>query len=261
MPSFPAALLTLILSTLLCHGQQPPSSPSLSKCPLLGPQYPVPTALATAPTFLSTTENFTSTLNALLDTAPFNTTSFSLSVFSTTSPDEDEDLLAWQYHHTTPLLASSTQGTQSLDADSIYRIASISKLMTVYLFLIEVGDGHWTEPVAKWIPELERFGADVEVEGGRAVPNWTEITLGDLAGQTSGLVRDCECDLACRLWPVRRARLIRGCDRWTRRPGSAEQWLPSARGDAAPASGTRGRCAAVWVSRGQRDVHPVHRRA
>ena len=45
--------------------------------------------------------------------------------------------MLYQYHHTDALLASSTQGTNKLDADSIYRIGSISKLFTMYMMLIQ----------------------------------------------------------------------------------------------------------------------------
>lgn len=94
--------------------------------------------------------------------------------------------MLYQYHHTDALLASSTQGTNKLDADSIYRIGSISKLFTMYMMLISDGDRHFNDPIAEHIPALQKDGSNWNP----ITPDWNEITIGDLAGQMGGLLRD-----------------------------------------------------------------------
>lgn len=60
-------------------------------------------------------------------------------------------------------------------------MGSISKLMTIYLWLVEVGDVRWNEPVSKHLPELLTYKGD---SWNDITPDWSAITLGDLAGQS-----------------------------------------------------------------------------
>lgn len=152
---------------------------------LLGPQYPKLTAISSHPIFQEAMHSLEETLHTKLDSAPYNSTAFSLSVFSAS---DDPSVLAWQYHHTPSSVAESMEGTQEVNADSIYRIGSISKLLTVFVFLITEGDVRFGDPVSKYLPELVELQADGG--GAYATPNWEEITLGDLAGQVAGLARD-----------------------------------------------------------------------
>lgn len=183
-----ARWMTSLSALLLLLARLAPAQEKFTNCPLLGPQYPAPTDIASDVSFQKAIETLESELDRKLNTTPFNTTSFSLSVFSAS----DTDLL-WQYHHSTALLASSSLGARTVDADSVYRIGSISKLLTVYLYLMLEGDTKWNDPVIQYLPELERLAGNES----HVVPNWTEITLGDLAGQMAGLGRDCE-DRSCR---------------------------------------------------------------
>lgn len=126
--------------------------------------------------------NPTDQLNQNLSMTPFNDTSFSIGIFSAAEPG-----LVWQYHHTSALLTCSTfGGATAIDADSVYRIGSMSKLLTVYLFLILQGDSLRNDPVIDHLPELAGFGGE-----GHAVPDWSAITVGDIAGQMAGLNRNC----------------------------------------------------------------------
>lgn len=93
-----------------------------------------------------------------------------------------------EYHHSgsSPLLQGGlTSG--KLDADTLYRTGSIGKFLTIYTFLVKLGNAYWSEPIVKFVPELEgaRDGGPV-----RSM-NWSQITLGSLARQISGLPRDC----------------------------------------------------------------------
>jgi CubicO group peptidase (beta-lactamase class C family) len=78
-------------------------------------------------------------------------------------------------------VANSSYGTNKVDAESIYRIGSISKLLTVYLWLVREGDVRWSDPIAKHLPELLKYKAD---SWNNVTPDWNAITIGDLAGQS-----------------------------------------------------------------------------
>ena len=56
-------------------------------------------------------------------------------------------------------MRNSSIGTQNVDADSVYRLGSIGKLFTVYLFLIREGDVRFKDPITMYIPELATASA------------------------------------------------------------------------------------------------------
>jgi CubicO group peptidase (beta-lactamase class C family) len=120
-----------------------------------------------------------------------NTTSFSIALFSTENNSSDPYL--WQYRHTAPSLSIST-GVKSVDADSVYRIGTLTQLFTVYTILTEAGDVHWEEPVTKWIPELAQATKTLDAKSQplRYV-DWDDVTL--VASHLSGIARDCESQL------------------------------------------------------------------
>ena len=163
-------------------------------CPLLGPVYPVPQKIDMA-AFQTYTQNFTTALELALSTEENSygqwdnaTTSFSISIWSVISNES----LYERHVEGSQLNGSVTSGT--LGNDTIYRIGSISKLLTVYTYLAAVGDKHLDEPVTQFIPEL----ADIDEatsQNSSANPidsyRWSDITLRSLASQLSGLSRDC----------------------------------------------------------------------
>ena len=45
--------------------------------------------------------------------------------------------------------------TNTLNTDeTVYRVGSISKLLFLYTFLVEVGHAHWHRPITDFVPEL-----------------------------------------------------------------------------------------------------------
>lgn len=152
-------------------------------CPLNAPQYLIPDSLSTEPEFQAAAKQFDSTIDEYVKKGLYEGLTFSAGVFSTTS----EDLL-WQYHHASPGLKNSTQGGKDVDADSIYRIGSISKMLTMYLLLIKDGDRSFNEPITKYLPALTEYAS----QSSQLVSPWDEVTIGDLAGQMAGLSRDCK---------------------------------------------------------------------
>ncbi|POS77586.1 hypothetical protein DHEL01_v204024 [Diaporthe helianthi] len=146
-----------------------------SICPILGPVFPAPRGLHSSAAFQETLELLESTIHEAFESG--NTThgpvnpddTYSIQIFSTTS---GEPLL--DYHRRGPAVL----GDRPIDGDSVYRIASTSKLITVYLLLIEAGESIFSEKVTKYLPELE----------GSA--NWDDITIGSLAGYLAGVTAE-----------------------------------------------------------------------
>ncbi len=102
------------------------------------------------------------------------TATFSIQVFSS-----DADTPIYEYHY--------GHGSFNLNSDTLYRIGSISKVTSVYTILAKLGDGHWDDPVAKYLPELACANSSSSVDN----VDWHEVTLGSLASHLSGIGRDC----------------------------------------------------------------------
>ncbi|KAI1754825.1 beta-lactamase/transpeptidase-like protein [Xylaria castorea] len=151
-------------------------------CPLKGPQFPAPTGLGSEALFRNATSMIERSIRANLTEAPYNETTFSIGMFSTT-----DDELLYEFHHTDPTVATSGIGTNEVDADSIYRIASITKILTLYQWLIADGDRKFNSPISDFIPELLQYENS---QDDYPAPRWDEITVNDLAMFLAGIGRD-----------------------------------------------------------------------
>ncbi|KAI9732550.1 MAG: hypothetical protein M1834_003885 [Cirrosporium novae-zelandiae] len=172
------------------------TSYALQNCPLLGPDFPPPKNLSSNPIFKNVAANFTNLLQEALRNGnmpaygPLDNanTSFSVSLFSV---HEDEPI--FEVHHTSPTTNSSS-GVSAVDGDTVYRMGSLSKLLTVYLFLIEDGDVHWNEPVTKFVPELAAAAAqersNTRQQQSILRVDWNDVTIGALASQLADIGRD-----------------------------------------------------------------------
>lgn len=156
---------------------------------VLGPAFEPPTNLATEKTILSTAANVTQLLQGMFLTGktPYgnmvsNDTALSVQVVSL---DSDRPLI--DFHHTPGNLNVSAGSTAKVDADSVYRIASISKLFTVYTLLVNKGRQYWDTPVADLIHELKAQHGGSVIEQSQ----WNEVTVGALASQMGGVSADC----------------------------------------------------------------------
>ncbi|KAH6855461.1 beta-lactamase/transpeptidase-like protein [Chaetomium sp. MPI-CAGE-AT-0009] len=161
----------------LCHGQN---------CPLLGPAYPAVTDLASSPALNVTKAAFDEALAQALSSGQFDnsTTSFSIQVFTT-----HDNKPLYEYYHTASSANGSLSGTRKVGPGTLYRIGSISKLVTVYAILSKLSDRYWNEPVTNYVPELAAASHQLI---GNAVNDvqWSEVTLGALASQMGGIGRD-----------------------------------------------------------------------
>ena len=164
-------------------------------CVLEGPEFPPPQNLeadasvrTTLAALQSTLQSLSSSSNSTLDPS----TSFSIEAFSSQS---NEPL--FQFHHAGSSVKASTDGLKNITRDSIYRIGSVSKLPTVYLFLIEAGDTYFSQPITKFVPELAAAAAaqnssTTEQNNALETTQWDQITIGALASQLAGIQRDGE---------------------------------------------------------------------
>jgi len=162
-------------------------------CPIYGPTFPYPTNLTTSATVQSALQHLTNAIDAGFAAAnssygPIDPASATaIQIFSLEDKDPDSPL--YEYYHDGTLLSNST-GVKSINGDSVFRIGSVSKLLTVYLVLAELGDVVWATPITEALPELRNrtrwMGNPIDYV------KWDDIILGALASQLSGVTRDCE---------------------------------------------------------------------
>lgn len=90
-----------------------------------------------------------------------------------------------QHHHPTPKIANATYGTHKVDGDGIYRMASVTKLFTVFAGMISLTDEEWNRPVTNIINGLAEFAG-----GGEQSPldsiQWDKVAPWALAAQSAG---------------------------------------------------------------------------
>jgi CubicO group peptidase (beta-lactamase class C family) len=106
---------------------------------------------------------------------------FSASLFSLNDPAATE----MQYHYTAPQVANAQHGTNEVDGDSIYRVASVSKLVTTFAGMIELTDAQWNTPLSEIFPGLVSSSNDTESPIFRV--QWDLTTPAALASHLSGI--------------------------------------------------------------------------
>lgn len=153
-------------------------------CPFLGPVFPIAKdVLANSTAVPAALRGLQDTIESYLQNSsrPGTGASFYLNAFTA-------DQTIFDFGFVDSLLnASLTSG--KLDKNTLFRIGSVSKLVTVYTLLAEVGMAHMNDPVTKWIPELSSRSSKRGRTSIREV-RWDEVTIGALAGQISGINRD-----------------------------------------------------------------------
>jgi CubicO group peptidase (beta-lactamase class C family) len=174
---------------------QLPWSTAIPNCPLAGAEFPPPQTLLRHPMW----QNALQTLAEKFDNIDnggtreldgnLNGLSYAIQVFST---NPGGGLLAERYR-TAPNLRANTPGVTHVDGDTVFRLGSVSKILTVVAWLAELGDLHWNQPVTDFIPELANISAQDAKQPFDSVrkTSWKDITIGALASQVSGIGRDC----------------------------------------------------------------------
>ncbi|KAK0624559.1 beta-lactamase/transpeptidase-like protein [Bombardia bombarda] len=160
-------------------------------CPPLGPVFEKPRNFKSSEAIRAAIASITAVLTARdADNSSgvlANDTSYSIEIFSTTS----DAPVIFSWHHTAPALAAArnSTGLRKTDADAVYRLGSLTKIFTIYTWLAQDGDAKWNEPITKYVPELAAAAGKAKMDPVANVA-WADVTIGALASQLSGAVRD-----------------------------------------------------------------------
>ncbi|KAJ4350283.1 uncharacterized protein N0V89_008904 [Didymosphaeria variabile] len=150
-------------------------------CPLgPGSIYPLPGNPLHISSFISSAlsnlnQTLTSTLQDCTSTLTTSNVSFHFSIFSSSST-------FFEYNHIAPGQEHSLSNGD-IDRNTVFRIGSVSKLLTVYTLLATTGINHLNDPVTKWIPELAAKKFEDEI----STAKWADVTIGALAGHMAGV--------------------------------------------------------------------------
>ncbi|OTA84497.1 hypothetical protein M434DRAFT_83248 [Hypoxylon sp. CO27-5] len=148
-------------------------------CPLDGPAFPKPLRLSEN----EAVKNAVATLKDIFENVTSVAQNYSMSIqaFSANDPAP-----LFSLSHTAPNLASmNTTGVRTVDENTVFRLGSLTKIYTIYSFLINAGDKYWNEPITKYVPELQELANRSDPVNYVA---WDDITLGGLATQLTGQV-------------------------------------------------------------------------
>ena len=162
--------------------------------PLIGPDFPPPQNLSSSKTFQSAVSNLTQLLQQAISVentsyGPFDSanSSYSIEIFSAC-----ESAPLFTTHFTSPAVAKYRDGVKNVDSNTVFRIGSLTKLITVYTFLIETGDARFNDPVANYVPELQQAAQSLNSTDSLDNVAWDEITIGELASHMADIGRDWE---------------------------------------------------------------------
>ena len=160
----------------------------------LTPTYPAPIDLSSDKSLVAAAwQNLSSQFDNYLsgrrtpasgDLSGAENVTFSIGMFSL----HDIAAAQLQYHHTAPEIAKAQEGTNKVDGNSIYRVASVSKLITTFAGLVEMTEKDWNRPLADIIPGLGRYD-EARAKGLNPIytTQWDKITPWALASQLSGI--------------------------------------------------------------------------
>lgn len=155
-------------------------------CPLLGPAYLPLTNPDLSSTFFQSAK--TAFEDGIAEAFVAGLLSNETGIFSVQVFSSDTTMPLYEYHYVAQ--NSSSLSGKSLNSETLYRIGSVSKVVSVYSILSRLSDTHWDDPVVDLVPELARVPRSSNVIED---VQWSEITLGELASQLSGIGRDCMC--------------------------------------------------------------------
>lgn len=158
----------------------------------IGPLYPAPTDSSSDGSKITAAwQNLTATFDGYFNSnnkdrgstlAGTENMTFSLSLFSL----HDPAATSFQYHYTAPDIVRAPNGTNKVDGDSIYRMASVSKLFNLFSGMLELRDEEWHRPMSQILPQLKEYSKHNN-SGDRVLsPQWDKITPWALANHLAG---------------------------------------------------------------------------
>lgn len=180
--------MSMLSTSLLAILALSVSSTSAKPCPPLGRTLPAPISPSSHDAVKLASDALTKQLQDMIQ--PLSKTS-AVSV-AVKSLHEDKPLFNW--HFTPPTLSGI--GTSKIDENTIYRVGSISKVMTVLLAL-QSDKIDMQASVLKYLPDLKQ---NVPLDAHNF--DWADITVESLADHLSGIPTDSESIFpqTCRLY-------------------------------------------------------------
>jgi hypothetical protein len=175
---------SILLPAVACQSD---ASPAFYPCPFIGSTYLKPFNLSRDPTIKAAIDNTTAVLLDALATGVLDnqTTAFSLTAFSTS---DEKSRPFYTFHQTPPILAQAPLGVKNVTGDTVYRIGSLSKVLTVYAHLVADGFKHFQDPISAFVPDLLKNKDSSPIKS----TAWEEITLQALASHMGGIGVECE---------------------------------------------------------------------
>jgi hypothetical protein len=152
----------------------------------LGPVFPAPLNLRANSAWPSAIQSITGNLTSAITAAIGGSNENSLAVRGISVSDASP---LFEFYHTAKSISAT--GAQEVNADTVFRIGSISKLFTVYSLLLSGGFDVFEDSVTEYVPELREFAENPDVSPIEDV-DWKDVTVGALARQVSGILRDCK---------------------------------------------------------------------
>ncbi|CAM1507945.1 Fc.00g047930.m01.CDS01 [Cosmosporella sp. VM-42] len=87
------------------------------------------------------------------------------------------------------------RGAQKIDADTVYRVGSVSKAYTV-LAALKLAGVSMEDPVTKYLPRLRKLKQQQQVVDGMTTVDWDKVTLQSLASHMGDIPSDLVTGLA-----------------------------------------------------------------
>lgn len=157
---------------------------AVSNCPPLGAVLPPPKK----PSKNEAVKKALSRIQELQEEAQFlfgNATGVAVSV---SSAYEDDILGSLTY---TPAVYN-TSGTHVVDGDTVFRIASVSKVFTAMGLLLLGENIRFSDPITKYVPELNQLDREQSMQNEITIMDWDHITIDAMASHLAGVGGNCE---------------------------------------------------------------------
>ncbi|KAK4182804.1 beta-lactamase/transpeptidase-like protein [Podospora australis] len=152
-------------------------------CPPFGPVLPAPTKPSVDPAVVSAVAAFKQIMGVVTSTYNYSAVAIGLK-----SAQDDNYLV--NYTYTPP--NRDPRGAQEVGLDTVFRIASASKIFPV-LALLRAGIS-LDDSVTKYLPQLRDLNKQAREQNSIWAVDWDEITLGALASHVAGIPADLSND-------------------------------------------------------------------
>ncbi|OBS19957.1 hypothetical protein FPOA_11680 [Fusarium poae] len=154
-------------------------------CPPLGPVLP-------PPLHPSTHSSVKSAIKNIQDLFESETSSLVNSSVVVAIKSANEDDYMFEFASTPPNV--DPRGVDEVDSDTVFRMASLSKLFPV-LALLKTHKVNFDDRVTKYLPELRALNKDARKHDAVWAVDWDEITVGSLASHLAGIPADLLADV------------------------------------------------------------------